>query len=350
VSARNDITPDILQGLARLRADGERVLSVYFNLDPERFATPPARASQFRSLVDEARRRIESGERRHDELEQLRGDLDRVAEHLRRDRFAEGAHAHAVFCCSSLGLFETLSLPEPVEAFLTIDQSPFIAPLAEIGPAGRWCVALVNRRITRVLRGSASNLSEVLSFGDNVHGQHSQGGWSQARYQRSVRHDVEEHLRRTGEALLGQYRRRPFGGLLLAAPEELRSAVVDALHPYARERLAGFIDVDIETASPDQVRGAAERVIAERDDELVHAHLERLRAGLGNGGRAAAGHEQVSRCLEERRVETLLFTAGIREPALEQAMHAALDQDAELLPVDSPDLGPLGGIAALLRF
>jgi peptide subunit release factor 1 (eRF1) len=336
--------------LARIRADGERVLSVYFNLDPERFATPPARASQLRSLVDEAGRRIETGGRPHDELEQLRADLERVTEHLQRDRFAEGAHAHAVFCCSPLGLFETLSLPRPVESLVTIGSTPFIAPLAEIGPDGRWCVALVNRRVTRVLRGSASNLTEVLSFGDNVHGQHSQGGWSQARYQRSVSHDVEEHLRRTGEVLLDQYRRRAFGGLLIAATEELRNAVVDALHPYVRERLAGFIDLDVETSTPDQVRAAAERVIAEREAALVHEQLERLRAGLGNKGRAAAGPEQVSRCLEERRVETLLFTAGVREPALEQAVHAALDQGADVLPVDSPDLGPLGGIAAVLRF
>jgi peptide subunit release factor 1 (eRF1) len=350
VSARNEITPDTLQRLARIRADGERVLSVYFNLDPERFATPPARATQVSSLVDDARRRIESGERPHDELEQLRDDLDRVAEHLQRDRFAEGAHAHAVFCCSSMELFETLSLPQPVEAFVTIDATPFIAPLAEIGPAGRWCVVLVNRRVTRVLRGSASNLSEVLSFGDNVHGQHSQGGWSQARYQRSVSHDVEEHLRRTREALLSQYRRRPFGGLLIAAPEELRSTAVDALHPYVRDRFAGFIDVDVETASPDQVRASAERVIAEREEELVHAQLERLRAGLGNGGRAAAGPDEVLRCLDERRVETLLITAGTREPTVERAVHAALDQGADVLPVDSPDLGPLGGIAAVLRF
>jgi peptide subunit release factor 1 (eRF1) len=350
VSARNEITPDTLQRLARVRADGERVLSVYFNLDPERFATPPARASELRSLVDDARRRIESGDRPHDELEQLRADLDRVAEHLRRDRFAEGAHAHAVFCCSALELFETLSLPRPVEPFVTVDSTPFIAPLAEIGPAGRWCVALVNRRVTRVLRGPASNLSEVLSFGDNVHGQHSQGGWSQARYQRSVGRDVEEHLRRTREALLSQYRRRAFSGLLIAAPEELRKTVVDAMHPYVSERIAGFIDVDVETASPDQVRAAAEGVIAEREEALVHAQLERLRAGLGSGGRAAAGAEQVSRCLEERRVETLLITSGAREPALEQAVHAALDQGADVLPVDSPELGPLGGIAAVLRY
>jgi peptide chain release factor subunit 1 len=201
-----------------------------------------------------------------------------------------------------------------------------------------------------VLRGSASNLGEVLSFGDNVHGQHSQGGWSQARYARSVTHDVEEHLRRTGEVLLSQYRRRPFSGLLIAAPEELRSAVTEALHSYVRDRLAGFIDLDVETASPDQVRAAAEPLIAQREQELVRAQLERLRAGLGNGARAAAGAEQVLRCLEERRVEALLIPAGNREPTVERAVHAALDQGADVLPVESPDLGPLGGIAAVLRF
>jgi peptide chain release factor subunit 1 len=350
VSARNEITPDTLQRLARTRADGERVLSVYVNLDPERFATPPARASEVRSLIDGARRRIASGDRPHDEREQLRADIERVASHLRRDHFTDGARAHAVFCCSSLGLFETLSLPEPVEGQVVIDTTPFIAPLAEIGPPGRWCVTLVNRRLTRILRGSPANLSEVVSFGDDVHGQHSRGGWSQARYQRSVTRDVDEHLRRTSEALLSQYRRRPFGGLLLASPEELRGQLVDTLHPYVRDRLAGFIDVDIETASPEQVRGRAEQVIAERDKQRLGALLERLRAGLGNGGRAAAGEEQVMRCLEERRVETLLFSPGLVDAAAEQAVHAALEQGAEVLAVETPDLGPLGGIAALLRF
>lgn len=39
-----------------------------------------------------------------------------------------------------------------------------------------------------------------------------------------------------------------------------------------------------------------------------------------------------------------------RDDLLELATRAAVAQDAEVLPVDSPDLGPLGGIAALLRF
>jgi hypothetical protein len=54
VSARKEINPDTLQRLARVRADGERVLSVYMNLDPERFATPPARANLADEIIERA--------------------------------------------------------------------------------------------------------------------------------------------------------------------------------------------------------------------------------------------------------------------------------------------------------
>ncbi len=381
MAARNEITKPTLQRLARMRADGPRVLSVYLNLDPERFATAPARASAVRSLIDDAHRQAESVEAslEHEQAQELRADLDRVAEHLQAGGFTEGAAAHAVFCCRSLDLFEALSLPEPVENLVTIDEVPFIAPLLETGPPGRWCVALVNRRVTRVMRGSAENLSEVLAFGDNVHGQHSQGGWSQARYSRSVQRDVDDHLRRTAHVLLRQFHRRPFGGLLIAAPEELRKQLEAALHPYVRERLAGFIDLDVENSTEEQVRAEAAKAIEARDAELVRERLARLRAELGSDGRAAAGPERVLASLHERRVGTLLFEQGKRIPGgvcpncglmrvnedvcpvdgtqlehrddlLEPAMHAAVGQDADVLPVEEPDLGPLGGIAALLRF
>jgi peptide chain release factor subunit 1 len=331
------------------------------------------------SLLDEASRRIESERHPHEELEQLRGDLDRVRNHLQNDRYAEGARAHAVFCCSSLDLFEALSLPEPVESRVTISDTPFIEPLVEIGPPAPWCVALVNRRLTRVLRGSSNSLSEVVSFGDQVHGQHSQGGWSQARYQRSVEHDVESHLRHTGEVLLRQFERSEFVGLLVAAPEELRTHVAANLHPYVRERLVGYLKLDVENSTLEDVRSEAAKAIEDHDREIVGERLEELRARLGRGERAAAGADDVLRALYERRVGTLLYNpqqpikgavcpqCGLmqtgtgtcpvdgtqleqRDDLLEQAVHAALEQDAEVLTVDTPDLGPIGGIAALLRF
>lgn len=379
MSAHNELTDQKLRQLAELRADGPRVLSIYVDLDPQRFATPPARASELRSLLDEARRQIDGQEREHDEREQLRADLERVTAHLQNGSFARGAHGYAVFCCSSLDLFRTLALPDPVESSVTIDDAPYIVPLFTTGSSGRWCVTLVNRRLTRILRGSANQLSEVLSFGDSVHGQHSRGGWSQARYSRSVQRNVDDHIRHTARTLLILQRRRPFTALLLASPEELRHQLVNALHPYVRRALVGHIDLDVENATLDDVREKTSTMIREHEAERVRERLEQLRAALGADGRAAAGPDQVFASLQERRVGTLLFAAGQplpgaicpkcglmraeggncpvdgtelerRDDLLEEATNAAVTQDAEVLPVDSPDLGPLGGIAALLRF
>jgi hypothetical protein len=50
-------------------------------------------------------------------------------------------------------------------------------------------------------------------------------------------------------------------------------------------------------------------------------------------------------------VGTLLYDPRqTGEDVVEQAAHAAVEQDADVFPVETPDLGPLGGIAALLRF
>jgi hypothetical protein len=58
MSASNDVTPETLRSLADVRAEQDTVLSLYLNLDPERFATPHARKSEIDSLLDDAHRRI----------------------------------------------------------------------------------------------------------------------------------------------------------------------------------------------------------------------------------------------------------------------------------------------------
>src|SRR5579859_5245109 len=56
-----------------------RVVSVYLDLDPERFATPPARASQIRSLLDEGAREVDRLDGLpHEDKVGLREDLKRI--------------------------------------------------------------------------------------------------------------------------------------------------------------------------------------------------------------------------------------------------------------------------------
>ena len=371
---------DELRRLAEVRLDRPVVLSLYLNLDPAEFATPPARATAVRSLLDEADRRIRDlGELPHEDRMALRASRERVSALLEGDLPTEGAQALAVFAAESAGLFEALKLPRPLPNRVAVRRSPLIAPLARLARRERWCVALVNRRDARVFRGSHDGLGEVEQIHDTVFGQHDQGGWSQARYQRGIEKEKDDHLKHTADVLMKHFKRVPFERLIAGGPREVVADFETKLHGYLTERYAGRIEVDVEHSTPEQVHEAVQLRFEELEDEREAEALERL----GEPERAAIGLEHVLRALNERRVETLvaderfaaegticptcdwLGPAGERncpvdgseleqlDDLTEAAVELTIQQAAEILAVrnrreelqDRAD-----GIAALLRF
>jgi peptide chain release factor subunit 1 len=377
----NEVTPERLRRLAETRPQRGKVLSVFLNLDPAQFATPPARDSEVSSVLDRAGRIVrEAPALDHYERTALEQDLGRVGEFLRNDLDARGAHGVAVFASGPAGLFEALKLPKPVDHEPVVADEPQVGPLAAVGAAERWCVLLVNRRDGRLLCGDASAMTEIALVHDEVRGQHDQGGWSQLNYERSIEQEVATHLKHTAELAFERLRDNLPVGLLLSAPQELVGEVEAALHPYLRERVAGRVDLDVGVASPDDVAAAAADRIRKVTREHEDAALARLQESLAKGGRAAAGLDGVLRALVEQRVEVLLVDArlkspGVRCPAcgwlgtreercpaddtptvevaniVELAVARAVAQDAEVRVLsDRPELGPHEGIAALLRF
>jgi peptide chain release factor subunit 1 len=369
------------------RRTGHPVISLYLDLDPERFATAPARAAQIRSLIDQAARELEeAGEGlSHDERIGLRKDLQRIDDFLTpptsRPEF-QGAHALAVFCSGRDELFEVIKLTRPVPGRVVIGRTPFVEPLVATLREERWLVALVNRRLGRVLGGLVDRLEEDGSFADYVRGQHDQGGWSQARYERSIEKDTDDHLRRVAEAVNQRWRSEGFHRAALGGPVEIVPRLEGFLAAEVRANLApGRVEVDLSSTTDDEIRRALAKLVLEDDKRLERDALDRLAAGIGSGGRAVGGPKDTLDALNERRVQTLLLEPGFdrrgfrclscgllllegegRCPAdggeLEEVEHlreatieAALAQDADVTIVRHyPDLGPLQSIGALLRF
>src|SRR5687767_198438 len=173
-------TRDHLRRLSELEPETGRVLSVYLNLDPSQFATPPARATQITSLLSEARALVEGATGlEHDEHEALRADLDRIEEQLRQDDIAgDGTRGLAVFAAGTAGVLEVLRLPQVVDSGVFLDRRAHIEPLVAFGHSERWGVLLCNRRIARIFTGrGAAALEETDRVEDEVHSQHHQGGW-----------------------------------------------------------------------------------------------------------------------------------------------------------------------------
>jgi peptide subunit release factor 1 (eRF1) len=345
------LSPSRLRQLAEVQPEQGRVLSVYMDLDPSEFGTPPARASQISSLVTEARHLIdELDDLDHDELKALRADLEAVEDALSQPGIAEGgARGAAVFACGPAGLLETVRVPQPLAQKVVVDRTPYVEPLLSAKEDGRWLVLLANRRSARFFLGTPADLEESDRVEDNVHSQHSQGGWSQPRYQRAIEEDVRDHLSHVAAVAFDRLKARAFEHLLIGAPQETVGELEGHLHPYLKERLAGHVRLDVENASVEDVRRATAERVEELEGKREAEALERVRQGIGSGGRAAAGRDEVMSVLEQARVETLLLADGVEA---NDAVEKALETGAAVMIVrhHADDLGPLGGIAALLRY
>jgi hypothetical protein len=371
----NEVTTERLRRLAEARPGrGGKVLSVYVDLDPSEFATGPARATAITSVLDEAERELrDAPQLERGAREGLRSGLDRVRSFLEQEFDPAGAHGVALFCDSGADLFEALKLPAGVGHKAVIDDTPFVEPLAGMDAGARFLVVLCNRRLGRLLLGSADGLREVARVESGVHGE------------RSVDNEAMRHIRRVCELVARRFGRRVLDGVLLGAPDETIGRLQDELPSGMRERVVGRVEVDVEAASAEDVLRAAggemERIHREREDEA----LDRLREGLSGGPRPAAARiADVLVALNERRVETLVIaagtTAGGREcpqcgwlgvagetcpadgtptiaradivgPAIQRALMQSAD--VRVLARRGADAGPLdtyGGIGAVLRF
>ena len=342
-----------LRRLAELHPERGKVLSVFFNLDPSEFATPPARATEINSVLTAAAHKVEEVDGLgHEERMALRADVERVREVLSgSDVATNGTRAVAVFACGPAGVLEVVRLAHPIGSRAVVDDRACVEPLVR-GPGGdRWCVLLVNRRTARILTGTAEGLAEDGRFESDTHGQHDQGGWSQSRYQRSVEQEKRTHVDGTLDTLFALFKRHPFDRLVVGAPEELVNEVEERLHPYLRERLAGRVGVDVENSSVAEIEAAAATVIDAYVAGVERAALDRLAQGVGRGDRGAAGVRDVLAALEQARVEILLVAEDFDAPELDGALEQAITQSAEVIVVRHfDDLAVVGGIGAVLRF
>jgi peptide chain release factor subunit 1 len=165
--------------------------------------------------------------------------------------------------------------------------------------------------------------------------------------------------------------------VLIGCPQELTGEVESRLHAYLRERLVGRLQLDVENASLDEVRAATTSEREAFETRREREALDRLAEGVGRGARGVGGLAGTLAALNEARVATLLIADGFRargardpstsllyaddaaggrelEPltdVVEPAIEKALDQSAEVLRITRhDDLGPLGGIGAVLRY
>jgi peptide chain release factor subunit 1 len=334
------------------------------------------------SLLAAGERQLE--ERRsqmaRDQREGLKKDLERIAAWFDDGFDRQGVRGLGVYAAGLDNFWATLTLPEPVEDEVRIGGELYLAPLARLAGRDGGLVAFVGRERGHVWRLGGGQLTEIADQSTEVQGQHSQGGWSQARYERSVENQVGQHLRDVAATLDGCVRKLHGTRVVLIGSEDIRSEFEALLSNEVQNAVAGWATAEAH-ADGAQVLEAAKPVFDEwwsgREDDV----LERWREEIGKNGRAASGWESTLEAASDGRVDLLLVQDGVdqtayqcpqcgraqmsngscpldgttmeeRDGGLDLALHQTLAHGGTVHVIrgERRDLEPVGGVAALLRF
>src|SRR5918912_1743730 len=229
------VTWETLRDLAGFRSVKGCAISLFVDVHPSTSPTPVELETKMRSLLSDAEKEADSRHYPRDQKQALLADVDRIRSWWSGEFDRDGVHGVAIFASSLDNLWRTLPLAHAVPDDVRLARDLYLAPLVPlVGRGDGALVAFVNRERGQVFRLRGGRLEEVVDQSEEQPGQHDQGGWSQARYQRHIEKLVRDHLKNVGGEIDKRVRRAGGLQMVIVAPEEMRGDVESALSTEAR--------------------------------------------------------------------------------------------------------------------
>jgi hypothetical protein len=251
-------------------------------------------------------------------FESLAADTERLTTYL-DDELDPAAQGIVVIACHQRGVFEPVPRDVPVESGFTVGPIPALRQLvhaADDYPSYAIIVADQRDAFLWLMAGQTWDRGVELEATGYPRKQ-QQGGWSQQRYQNRADERVEafartiaEETRRAFEAVNAPV---PYEYLIIAANEEMFTAINAELHETIKERVLGQINLPIE-ANITEVTAAAEPLIEEAERKREMEAVQAVRDGVGAGGRGVAGAVDTITALETGQVMTLVMNDDFSVP------------------------------------
>ncbi|HET9324421.1 MAG TPA: Vms1/Ankzf1 family peptidyl-tRNA hydrolase [Gaiellaceae bacterium] len=378
----SSVTWDTLRQLAEFRTSKGCAISLYLDLHPSDSPTAGDAATRVNSLVDQGGKSngANRGEQTHEERVALREDFERIRHFFTEEFDRDGAQGFALFCAGLDNVWETLPLTEPVPDEIKIGRELYLAPLVPLVGRGEGAViAHIGRELGRLYRLRSGRLQEIADLSEEQPGQHDQGGWSQARFQRRIDELAKNHLRTVAGELERQLRRLRYPAVVIVCPEELKSEFSELLAGDTRNAIIGWTVAESHASATD-LYNVAHPVLEQWREQRESDVVERWKEEAGRDGRASAGWERTLESASDGRVECLIFQEGVehsacrcpacgrvslhggrcpldgtemeqRDEGLDLAVHQVLAHGGQVLALrHRADLEPVGGIGAILRY
>ncbi len=367
-----------------------RVLSLYARTDPRDPANTghaPAWQTEIRNGLRSALHAAEAADDRDDALA-LRDLVAQVEGELGSVGPAERGRSFAWFLTVDGTLERRFTFQLPIRRSEVVwDDSPLVAPLADLGDRGRATgLILVSLEAVRLLRWEVGEVSEsehsefTLDTGDWRRYQRGAGrgggrGAHAADQREAFDARVEAHRDKFFAAAAGALGTRlaeeGIDHVVVAGAAQVGSRFVAMLPNEVAGRVLATVETDLADAAPAQVAERLEPEIESARAAEIAEVAERAASAAAAGGHGAVGPTDTMLALAERRVAHLVIDPAAGPPAgdrldervtaaldglplalwSERAIELALEQDARVSVLE-PERGtpPPGGMAALLRF
>ena len=298
---------DQIDALARFGPVPYPVVSLYLNTQ----ANAQGR-DQFQTFVrQEFKSRSATYSAGTPDRDSLEKDLERIATYLEND-LEPSANGVAIFACSAGELFEAVQLTAPIEHhWLYIGDSPHLYPLARVESAyPRYAAVVADTNTARIMVFATGELVNQEDVQGEKTRRTSQGGWSQARYQRHIENFHLQHAKEIVEALDRIVQQEDITQILLAGDESITPLLREQMPKHLLDKVGDEIRVDTKatlTEVLEATREAMEKVNERGDKEKVEMALD----GYRSGGLGVVGPEKTLDALVKGQVDELLLTANL---------------------------------------
>ncbi|HYB96738.1 MAG TPA: Vms1/Ankzf1 family peptidyl-tRNA hydrolase [Vicinamibacterales bacterium] len=312
--------------LAALEPSPFPVISLYLSLKPNQNGREdfdvfvrkvfPERAKSFRQNSPE-----------RDSFDQ---DAERIRQYLasERDPSWQGV---AIFACAGAQLFEAIPLETPFDDhWMFVGSVPHLYPLAKlVDTYPRYAAVMVDTNKARILVFSLAATEREERIVNDKTRRSSQGGWSQARYQRRADNVHLHHMKEVAEALERIVREEHLNQIVVAADEVALPKLREQLPAHLAEKIVATVPLQRNAPGSALEDTLAEiwRKDAESDAEKVQELFDEwLGSGLG-----VTGPEATLRAFELGQVEELIITGAVEtlKPVQTMPANSATEMQAD---------------------
>jgi peptide chain release factor subunit 1 len=253
----------------------------------------------------------------------------------------KGERGRVIFASATAGFLHVYRLSVEPEPLVVWDSTPFLLPLAKLKEEYEdYGLLLIDSQEARLFLVRSNMLEENENASIDLMNKHKKGGWSQMRYNRLRRGQIDSFFTQLIDDLQKNEELTKMRGLVVAGPGEAKGQLVEMMPQALKDKVIGTVDTSMETSSIDLAKLGKDFA---HEDELSREKVlaERLKEAVLRGHPAAYGLADVGNALKEGRVNYLLISEGFTLPGMICTSCQHIESDGEKCPT-------CGGEAAAL--